>query len=568
MIRARPTKHPTILALSGVLACNVLLPAIASADTNTANSSITLPTVVYQEPIQKVTPPSGNGSARSSESASAPASNSSSGDGQTADLIEPSESAAPAPKSQSKVAVISPGKASDLLDELDTDDWKRLYTSGKNDLLKRKYDDAEKSLLQAIKLSKQGMSNGRKLIWSRNALGDVYLATDRFDQAEKLFSYSIGAAHRQMGAESEAEAHAQNGLATVLLAKGKFAEAHELCKQAIKTQKKLGLSRHDYAQCLVNMGAILSKEGWNEQSDKFFSAGLGILEQDPGDRQLDYADALRLAALHKQDLGQRVEAQALFEKSYAIKDQATKFDQPAHLQGAVRFKWEEGSPRSEEIPDPVVPLRYLCSNNVRVACTVIDLWELFGLLISVTNIGDHKTDLGLGKVVFVKTSGDPNHPQEERLQLIDPTRIDRIRREVDIWRMTSTRPWYANMEKNRNIRGLVPPKGHDLFRGPNMFGVYGEWAATSRVLPDKFALEPSPERVVDQAQVLIDPSLVRSNNIKILGLTPVSLDPFESRTGELFYMNPRCEHVLIRVFVGNTAFEFPFKMPVKRTAIP
>jgi tetratricopeptide (TPR) repeat protein len=550
MIRARPTKHPTILALSGVLACNVLLPAIASADTNTANSSITLPTVVYQEPIQKVTPPSGNGSARSSESASAPASNSSSGDGQTADLIEPSESAAPAPKSQSKVAVISPGKASDLLDELDTDDWKRLYTSGKNDLLKRKYDDAEKSLLQAIKLSKQGMSNGRKLIWSRNALGDVYLATDRFDQAEKLFSYSIGAAHRQMGAESEAEAHAQNGLATVLLAKGKFAEAHELCKQAIKTQKKLGLSRHDYAQCLVNMGAILSKEGWNEQSDKFFSAGLGILEQDPGDRQLDYADALRLAALHKQDLGQRVEAQ------------------PAHLQGAVRFKWEEGSPRSEEIPDPVVPLRYLCSNNVRVACTVIDLWELFGLLISVTNIGDHKTDLGLGKVVFVKTSGDPNHPQEERLQLIDPTRIDRIRREVDIWRMTSTRPWYANMEKNRNIRGLVPPKGHDLFRGPNMFGVYGEWAATSRVLPDKFALEPSPERVVDQAQVLIDPSLVRSNNIKILGLTPVSLDPFESRTGELFYMNPRCEHVLIRVFVGNTAFEFPFKMPVKRTAIP
>jgi hypothetical protein len=123
------------------------------------------------------------------------------------------------------------------------------------------------------------------------------------------------------------------------------------------------------------------------------------------------------------------------------------------------------------------------------------------------------------------------------------------------------------MQKTRNIRGLVPAHGHDLFRGPNVFGLYGEWNATSRVLPERFALEPSPENVEEQAQVIVDPGLVRSNNMKVIGLTPVSLEPFESRTGELFYMNPRCEHVMLRVVVGNTTFDFPFTMPKKRTVM-
>jgi len=137
---------------------------------------------------------------------------------------------------------------------------------------------------------------------------------------------------------------------------------------------------------------------------------------------------------------------------------------------------------------------------------------------------------------------------------------------MDIWRLTANKPWLANMQKTRNIRGLVPAHGHDLFRGPNVFGVYGEWGATSRVLPERFQLEPSPENVEEQAQVIVDPSLVRNNQNKTAGLIPVSLEPFESRTGELFYMNPRCENVLLRVYVGNAVFEFPFKTPKRRTA--
>jgi tetratricopeptide (TPR) repeat protein len=454
----------------------------------------------------------------------------------------------------------------DDLDDVSGDTWKRQYTTGRDACEKRVYDQAEHRLMEAIKSVKRGIVNERELVLTRIALADVYLATDKIDEAEKLYSWCVGAAKHLFGPESDAEAHAQQGLASVFLIKQKYAEAQILCKDALRTQRKLlGDTDHDYGQSLITMGCILSHQGFNEQADRFFDRGLGLLQQNPGPKQLDYADGLRQVALVRQSQGGRADAQELFEKSYAIKDRAIDFNQTTQLKGTVRFQWEGGSPRAQEIPDAVVPLRYMCSKNIRVACAVIDLWELFGLLISVTNIGDQREDIGLGKITFVRASGNIAYPQAEKLELIAPDHIDRIRREVDIWRLTATKPWFANMEKNRNIRGLVPAHGHDLFRGPNVFGIYGEWNAQARVLPDKFALEPSPEHVEEQAQVIVDPGLVHSSNMKILGLTPVTLEPFESRTGELFYMNPRCEHVLLRVVVGNTVFDFPFTMPKKRT---
>ena len=94
----------------------------------------------------------------------------------------------------------------------------------------------------------------------------------------------------------------------------------------------------------------------------------------------------------------------------------------------VRFQWEEGSPRSNEIPDAEFPLRYIVTNNVRVAATVIDLWELVGVLISITNVGDQRVDLGSGQVNLQRTSLDPFDPSTQKLELIDPRNIDRVRR--------------------------------------------------------------------------------------------------------------------------------------------
>ncbi len=476
----------------------------------------------------------------------------------------------PLPK-ESRVAVFVPrSEATDSTlsdDAMYAEGWKQLYDYGASCYAKRNYDEAETKLLAAIKELKHGLMEERKLVATRLLLADVYLATERIEAAEKLYNSCVSMAKHTHGAESEEEAHAQTGLAITLMVRGRYAEAHQLCKQALKTRSTLSAGKGStYGQSLIAMGRILSAEGFNEQAEHCFVKGLPLLDTKNGANQ-DYAEAIRQYALVKGKMGQQAEAQTLFDKCYAIKDSDVHFNQTANLKGSVFFKWEEGSPRSQEIPDAIVPLRYICSNNIRVACTVIDLWELFGVLISVTNVGGQKQQIGLGKVSFLRVSDEITDPREQRLELIAPDHIDRIRREMDIWRLTYNRPWLANMQKTRNIRGLVPAHGHDLFRGPNVFGIYGNWNATARVLPDKFQLEPSPENVEEQAQVVVDPSLVRSSDINLLGLIPVSLEPFESRTGEQFYMNPRCEHVLLRVVVGNTTFQFPFKMPRKRTAI-
>jgi hypothetical protein len=85
-----------------------------------------------------------------------------------------------------------------------------------------------------------------------------------------------------------------------------------------------------------------------------------------------------------------------------------------------------------------------------------------------------------------------------------------------------------------------------------------------RDLPQTFMLEPSPERVQYQARAVIDPGIVRSSTIKIPNLVPLTLEPFESRTGELFYLNTRPERVVLTVPIGNVTYEIPFNARRKR----
>ncbi|MDX2105938.1 MAG: hypothetical protein SFY67_06000, partial [Candidatus Melainabacteria bacterium] len=121
----------------------------------------------------------------------------------------------------------------------------------------------------------------------------------------------------------------------------------------------------------------------------------------------------------------------------------------------------------------------------------------------------------------------------------------------------------ANVQKTRTVRGLVPPSGHDLFMGPNVFGVWGEWKAVSHTVPVRVGILPSREGLIAQAdqseQVKTElPGLLSGGYAKYQGLVPIVLEPFESRTGDLFYLNPRDKDIMLRVPVGNAVFEFPF----------
>ena len=85
----------------------------------------------------------------------------------------------------------------------------------------------------------------------------------------------------------------------------------------------------------------------------------------------------------------------------------------------------------------------------------------------------------------------------------------------------------------------------------------------SHTVPTKVSVLPSRENVFDRSEtddLNHESGLIRSEGIKQSGLLPISLEPYESRTGELFYIYPRGEDTVnVQVNVGNVIFEFfPF----------
>lgn len=437
----------------------------------------------------------------------------------------------------------------------------RLMNAGLKASAIRADEEAESKLLEAIKEAKKLFATPDQLIAARLALADTYLHEEKYISANELFQQSCDLSRKLYGTESREYAHALYGLASAAYHQGKFAKAEPLIKEALEIRKRLlDPHDHDLGESYIIRGAIAGAKGWTEEAHADFQKGLEILEQSPGQRSLDLADALREAAVFYHSIGKRSRSRDYFERSYSIKDKSVNFEQPPKIQGCVRFKWEDGSPRSQEFADADFPLKYLATNQVRVACTIVDCWEVIGVLICITNIADKRVDLGLGKANLTELA-EPHKP----FLLIPENTFDYRRRERTMWDYTYNRPWLANIQKTRVVRGFVPAKGHDMFRGPNIFGIYGKWGGTQRILPpEKFMLNRSPEELEEQAQAVVEEDLVRSRNQGAFGLVPVTLEPFESRTGQLFYLNTRKEEVMITVPVGNTIFTFPFHAPKRR----
>lgn len=446
-----------------------------------------------------------------------------------------------------------------------TDTWKRYFNAAQKSYSSRNYQDAEKKLITAIREAKHVGAEPTRLLESRLLLANVLLAEERFPEASDLYGWCLQESKALIGTKSPQYAQSLYGMAALCLRENKTEKAENYARQSLAIREQLfGPEHSDVGKSLVLLATILVQESWFDDAQPLFERGRKILENSPGHEKLDLADALRQEGIFMQNRGEKATAQKLFQDSFQIKEKAVRIDHPNTISGDVRFRWEEGSPMAQEIIDVDFPLRYISVAGVRVAVTVIDLWELLGVLICITNVTEQREEVGLGKVLVELANKDKN-TRAQVLHEVDPKGIDRIRRERNMWDLTQNRPWLANIQKTRTVRGLVPPHGHDLFRGPNVFGVYGEWPGVSHMKPARAGILPSREGLQYETEVVIEqPALVRSGHGKMGGLVPIVLEPLESRTGELFYLNPRGEDVLIKVPVGNATFEFPFHCRKKR----
>lgn len=434
----------------------------------------------------------------------------------------------------------------------------RYYNAGVRAAEIHAWSEAKSKLLGAIREAKKITGTQGQLARARIILADVFRGEEDYEQAGQLYAQCLSIARRAFGEQSAEYARALNGLAYVNFARFRWQKAEAQARAALEIRAALyGKEHHDYAESLAALAAICGAEGWHDEATAYFQEALSILKNSKTSNKLDYSDALRLAGLYYQDRGKRATAKRLLDESFEIKDAVFQMDQPARVGSDVLFKWEDGSPRALEIADSQYPLRYMTTNNIRVAATIVDLLELVGVLVSVTNVGDQRVELGLGDPTLTEVL-----PQQRKVEFVDARRIDHVNREKTIWDYTSTRPWLANIQKTRAVRGLVPSRGHDMFRGPNIFGIYGHWGVSSRILPERLALQRSPEHLESQEKAVIETDLVRTGNLSIPGMHSIALEPFESRTGVLYFLNPHADKLSLRVPVGNAVFELPFNMPI------
>jgi tetratricopeptide (TPR) repeat protein len=441
---------------------------------------------------------------------------------------------------------------------LNTSAWEKYYRNGLSALEDRRFEQAEQMLLKSIKEAKIAGVAQNNLTLSRLALAELYVLKARYGEAHSLYESTMPRAQVGYGSSMET-AECLYGLAYTETKFDREKQAKEHAEAAIKMLKALNKTdTRLYGLCLHTMGIVMAKHGWTEDAKPLFTLSRKILERHPGNKKLDLAEVLREQSLFYHSLGDRHTAHDLYESSYKIKERAVIASQPASIVGEVRFEWEPGSSRAQEIIDNDFPFRYMSAHGIRVACTVVDLWELLAILVTVTNVGDKQEEFELGPIVLERKTKDISARSNE-IPVVDHQRIDRIGKERNMWDLTHTRPWLANIQKTRTVRGLVPPNGHDLFMGPNVFGVYGEWKAISHIVPERVGVMPSREGLVTAETTAVDlPGLVRPSKAKMAGLTPVWLEPFESRTGEQFYLNPRDADIIIKVPIGNATFEFPF----------
>jgi len=442
---------------------------------------------------------------------------------------------------------------------LNSSAWDKYYRSGVSALADRRFDHAEQMLLKSLKESKVAGVPQANLTLSRLSLAELYLKQSRYSEAHALYESTLQRAQAAFGNNSMEVAECFYGLAYTEIKFDKEKQAKEHADVAIQILKDLGKTDSElYGLTLHTMGLIMAKHGWTDDAKPLFTLARKTLERHPGNKKLDLAETLREQSLFYHSLGDRHTAHDLYETSYKIRESNVVASQPASIVGEVHFAWEPGSSRAQEIIDNDFPFRYMSAHGIRVACTVVDLWELLAILVTVTNVGEKQEEFELGKIILERKSADISNRSRE-VPVVDHQRIDRIGKERNMWDLTHTRPWLANIQKTRTVRGLVPPNGHDLFMGPNVFGVYGEWKAISHIVPERVGVMPSREHLVAVQTSAVDlPGLVRPSKAKMSGLIPVWLEPYESRTGEQFYLNPRDADIIIKVPVGNAIFEFPF----------
>jgi tetratricopeptide (TPR) repeat protein len=429
--------------------------------------------------------------------------------------------------------------------------WQKHYEKGRKDYHSRLYTSAQQHILESIKEARRFGWQDNRLVKSRNALAELYCSQGRYTEAQQIFDSTLSLSK---GSQSIEYAQSLNGLAAIALARGNFSKSESLSRQALAIREKLlGKENAAVGQSLHILAMALAKQSWLDEAGPLFARSIAILEKNPGSDDFDLADGLRDMALFYQAQGKTDKSAQLFTKAITLKERSIRLDMPPAIAGVISFPWDEGSPGSGQIVDGMYPLKYMTVGGLRIAATVVQSMNLIDILISLKNTTDQAIDVGVGPVNLSTV-----RPKVKQFERFNPDAIDWVLEENTVWDWTHRQPSLAILQQNTIDPGSIATRAPACKECPggNVWGRYGRWDST----PASLSYSTAKNRARSQIESILMAGEVKWDTVRALDMNIVRIGPNESRSGLVYFANPHFGEAILRIFVGNTSFDFPFRL--------
>jgi tetratricopeptide (TPR) repeat protein len=218
----------------------------------------------------------------------------------------------------------------------------------------RKYAEAEKAFLAAIKEARQLGAEDLRMAASLSSLGLLKYKQRDLVQAEMLLRQSLSIRERTLGSEHVGIVQSMSYLAAVYYARGELDRADELFRRALRiSEKHLGEDHPDVATMISNLAQLHFKRGDFASAGQLLTRLLGIREKALGEHHPEVAAILsRLAQVRYAELDTEG-AEMLSRRALAIRVRAEGAAKDAPV-----AKPETAAPASRTLgPVPAAPAR-------------------------------------------------------------------------------------------------------------------------------------------------------------------------------------------------------------------
>lgn len=156
-----------------------------------------------------------------------------------------------------------------------------------------KYDETEKHLKAALKLSEKFASDDNRVSMSIHNLAQFYMWQARYAESEPLQKRVLEIDGRKERSDHPYILNLTKDLALIYAKQSKYSEAEDLLKQTMKRcEKSLGAEDPEVADLLNSLAVVYTDQGKYAEAEPMFKRALAVTEKSTGRDSIYVTDIL------------------------------------------------------------------------------------------------------------------------------------------------------------------------------------------------------------------------------------------------------------------------------------